>query len=82
MEIDEQQIKKITPHKEPKQQELQTFNSANGKGFLRMIAFPPPSYVAIKGYQLRLSGCISGYKNITIQTCETARSGYIGITCH
>ena len=106
MKIDEQ-IKKVTPHKEPKQRKLQnavadwlvtdshSFNSANGKGFIRMIhTFQPPCYVTIKkdigyGYQVTFQAM----KEIIIQTCETAsittdlwtshsKSGYIGVTCH
>ncbi|CAI2200587.1 9420_t:CDS:2, partial [Funneliformis geosporum] len=55
-----------------------SFNSANGKGFLRMInkfdpAFQPPCYVTIKrdigfGYQV----VFQAIKKIIIQTCDTA----------
>ncbi|CAI2201727.1 3412_t:CDS:1, partial [Funneliformis geosporum] len=88
LKVDDQ-IKKVMLHKEPKQRELrnaladwlvidsQPFNSANGKGFLRMInkldpAFKPPCYVTIKkdigyGYQ----AAFQAIKEIITHTYDT-----------
>src|SRR3989442_120368 len=93
----DEQLKRVIPHKGPKQCNLNLFSK--WKRFLHMInkfdpAFWPPCYATIKkdigfGYQI----AFQAIKEIIVRNCETAaittelwtscaKSGYIGIACH